>query len=547
MYNLMYLPEDIDDILRNRENEILEFKEARGNFSDGERSDYCAALANMGGGRLLLGVSNSREIVGTSVYQGTINKIPQEVYQQIGITVVVEEIQHSKGRVVIFDIPPHPVGQRVRSNGGKYTYPIRRGESLGEMDDTTTRKILNEIQPDFSSSIIESLSIDDLDDRAVTDFKKRMAEKTGNHSLINSSTAQILQDAELMRGGKFTLACLILLGKKEKIAELLPQAEIIYEWRSTVEQIHHDFRVSWRAPYFVVYDDIWQTIHVRNLRTPYQEGFIQQEVLAFDEKSCREAVNNAVAHRDYSIIGRSIFIYASPQSFAVVSPGGFPQDITPENILKAAPHWRNRLIAEAFERTKLVEKSGQGLDVIFDATIRHGKGLPDFIGTDAHTVRINIPAKVKDAEFVRFLEKVANEQQVNFSFDEIYELELLREQKIAASLQHKEKFFKLGIVEKIGKTSGTKYILSHRYYTYEAKPGVYTRIKGLARVQKKELILNHIKREGKGHKEDFIDVFPELKKQDIANLLQELKSEGKIIRQGSTRSGYWKLTTVESN
>ena len=149
MYNLMYLPEDIDDILRNRENEILEFKEARGNFSDGERSDYCAALANMGGGRLLLGVSNSREIVGTSVYQGTINKIPQEVYQQIGITVVVEEIQHSKGRVVIFDIPPHPVGQRVRSNGGKYTYPIRRGESLGEMDDTTTRKILNEIQPDF--------------------------------------------------------------------------------------------------------------------------------------------------------------------------------------------------------------------------------------------------------------------------------------------------------------------------------------------------------------------------------------------------------------
>ena len=454
---------------------------------------------------------------------------------------VVEEIQHSKGRVVIFDIPPHPVGQRVRSNGGKYTYPIRRGESLGEMDDTTTRKILNEIQPDFSSSIIESLSIDDLDDRAVTDFKKRMAEKTGNHSLINSSTAQILQDAELMRGGKFTLACLILLGKKEKIAELLPQAEIIYEWRSTVEQIHHDFRVSWRAPYFVVYDDIWQTIHVRNLRTPYQEGFIQQEVLAFDEKSCREAVNNAVAHRDYSIIGRSIFIYASPQSFAVVSPGGFPQDITPENILKAAPHWRNRLIAEAFERTKLVEKSGQGMDVIFDATIRHGKGLPDFEGTDAHTVRINIPAKVKDAEFVRFLEKIVNEKQISFSFDEIYELELLREQKVVANPQHKEKFLKLGIVEKIGKTSGTKYMLSHKYYSYEEKPGIYTRIKGIGREKNKELILQHIQREDRGVKKDFIDAFPELKVSDISNLLQELKEEGKIERVGSERAGFWKL------
>jgi len=381
---------------------------------------------------------------------------------------------------------------------------MRKGESLVEMDNETMRAILNEIQPDFSSSIIENLAISDLDDRAVGDFKKRMAEKTGNRALINSPTAQILQDAELMRGGKFTLASLLLLGKKEKIAELLPQAEIIYEWRSTPEQIHHDFRVSWRVPYFAVYDDIWQTIQARNLRTPYQEGFIQQEVLAFDEKSCREAVNNAVAHRDYSISGRSIIIYASPQFFAVVSPGGFPQHITPENILKAAPHWRNRLIAEAFERTKLVERSGQGMDVIFEAAIRQGKGLPDFKGTDAHTVRINIPAKVKDAEFVRFLEKIVNEKQVSFSFDEIYELEMLREQKVVANPQHKEKFLKLGIVEKIGKTSGTKYMLSHKYYSYEEKPGIYTRIKGISREKKKELILNHIQREGQGIKKDFM-------------------------------------------
>ena len=535
----MYIPEDIDDILQSTEDVALEFKEARDNFNDGERSDYCAAIANMGGGRLLLGISNSKDIVGTNVYRGTINKIPQEVYQQIGMTVVVEEVQHPKGRVVIFDIPPHSVGQRVRSNGGKYTYPMRRGESLGEMDDATTRKILNEIQPDFSAGIVEHLNIDDLDDRAVSDFKKRMAEKTGNHALNNSPTEQILQDAELTRGGKLTLACLVLLGKKEKIGELLPQAEIIYEWRSTPEQIHHDFRASWRAPYFLVYDEIWQTIHARNLRTPYQEGFIQQEVLAFDEKSCREAVNNAIAHRDYSISGRSVFIYASPESFAVVSPGGFPEHITPENILKAAPHWRNRLIAEAFERTKLVEKSGQGMDVIFDATIRHGKGLPDFKGTDAHTVRINIPAKVKDAEFVRFLEKIINEKQISFSFDEIYELELLREQKVVARTQHKEKFLKLGIVEKIGKTSGTKYMLSHGYYSYEKKPGVYTRIKGLDRASRKQLILQHIERQQKAKVEEFRDAFPDMKDADISNLLWELKSDNKIRHIGSKKTGHW--------
>ena len=542
----MYLPEDIDDILRNQESENLEIKEAQSGFDSKERSDYCAALANMGGGKLLLGVSDIRRIVGTMAYQGTINKISQQVYERIGITVFVEEVNHPKGRIVIFDVPPRPVGQRVRSDG-HYTYPIRRGESLGEMDDATTREILNEIQPDFSSRIIESLAVDDLDERAVGDFKKRIAEKTGNPTLINSSTVQVLLDAELMRGGKLTIACLVLLGKKEKLAELLPQSEIIYEWRSTPEQIHHDFRVSWRAPYFVVYDDIWQTIHARNLRTPYQEGFIQQEVLAFDEKSCREAVNNAVAHRDYSISGRSIFIYASPQSFAVVSPGGFPQHITPDNILKAAPHWRNRLIAEAFERTKLVEKSGQGIDVIFEAAIRQGKGVPDFKGTDAHTVQINIPAKVKDAEFVRFLEKIVNEKQMRFSFDEIYELELLREQKIVENPQHKEKFLKLGIVEKIGKTSGTKYMLSHKYYSYEEKPGAYTRIRGLTREHKKRLILEHIERESHGKIRDFIDAFPELKRSDINNLLQELKRNNLIYLEGKTRTGVWKLVKKERN
>lgn len=537
----MYLPEDVDDILQDRENTTLEFKEARSNFSDTERSDYCAAIANMGGGKLLLGITNDRNIVGTSVYQGTINKIPQQIYQAIGITVAVEEVRHLKGRIVVFDVPSRPVGQRVRSNAGKYTYPIRRGESLGEMDDAMTKEILNEVQPDFSAGIVEDMTLNDLDETAVNDFKNKRAEKTDNHGLKTISTGQVLTDAELMRDGKLTFACLLLLGKKEKITKFLPQAEIIYEWRNDPKQIHHDFRASWRSPYFIIYDEIWNTINARNIRIPYQEGFIQQEVLAFDEKACREAVNNAVAHRDYSIGGRSIIIRTSPNSLTVISPGGFPNEITPENVLNAPPHWRNRLIAEAFERTKLVERSGQGIDNIFETSIRQGKGLPDFDGTSDSTVQINIPALVKDAEFVKFLEKVANEKQVTFSFDEIYELEKLREKKVLSVLSHKEKFLKLEIIEKVGKTSGTKYILAHRYYSYQERPGIYTRIRGISREKNKELILNHIQREGRGMKKDFIDAFPELKVSDVSNLLQELKGEGKIERVGSERAGYWKL------
>lgn len=536
----MYTAEDIDDILRNSECSILELKAATTNFSDIDRSDYCAAIANMGGGLLLLGVSDDRKVVGTSVYKGTINQISQEVYQQLGITVIVEDLQHTNGRVVIFDIPARPVGQRIRSHG-KYTYPIRRGESLGEMDDATTREILNEVQPDFSSGIVDQLLLSDLDPQAIKLFINRRAKKTGTTALLTSPFEQILKDAELIRDEKVTVAGLLLLGRSEKITEFLPQAEIIYEWRNDPNQINYDFRTSWRAPYFIAYDDIWNTINARNIRIPYQEGFVQQEVMAFDEKACREAVNNAVAHRDYSISGRSIIILASPISLTVTSPGGFPNHITPENILNSPPHWRNRLIAEAFERTQLVERSGQGVDNIFDICIRQGKGLPNFSGTDKNTVQINIPAKVQDIRFIKFLEKIANEKQLSFSFDEIFELEKLRTQKKSYGLKHKEKFLSLGIIEKVGNTSGTKYIISHKYYSYEEKPGIYTRIRGITREQKKALILDHIRREGKGIKKDFIDAFPDLKVSDISNLLNELKIDGKIERKGSDRAGYWQI------
>ena len=127
------------------------------------------------------------------------------------------------------------------------------------------------------------------------------------------------------------------------------------------------------------------------------------------------------------------------------------------------------------------------------------------------------------------------------SFEEILELEKIRERQKMKDISFKNKFLELGIIEKIGKTSGTKFILSHRYYSYQERPGIYTRIKGISREAKKELILSHIKREGKGIKKDFIEAFPELKVSDISNLLQELKTEGKIKRKGSEKFGYWEI------
>lgn len=110
-----------------------------------------------------------------------------------------------------------------------------------------------------------------------------------------------------------------------------------------------------------------------------------------------------------------------------------------------------------------------------------------------------------------------------------------------AGTRYKRKFIDLGIIESVGKTRGTKYILSHRYYAYEGRTGRYTRLSGISREKQKELILKHLNKNGKGKLQDFRDIFPELRPMDISNLLRELKQEEKIMHVGSKRFGHWRL------
>ncbi|PIX25137.1 MAG: hypothetical protein COZ68_04565, partial [Deltaproteobacteria bacterium CG_4_8_14_3_um_filter_43_13] len=187
-----------------------------------------------------------------------------------------------------------------------------------------------------------------------------------------------------------------------------------------------------------------------------------------------------------------------------------------------------------------VERSGQGMDDIFEYTIKEGKGLPDLSESDDFSVCLKIPAQVKDESFIFFLEKIINEKQATLSFDEIYELEKIRENQPVAQIENRNKFLEIGVIEQVGKTKGAKYILSHKYYAHEGKVGIHTRLTGISREKDKELILKHLKK-NKGYRHDLQNVFLELNPQDISNILQELKREGKIKFIGTTRNGYWVL------
>lgn len=536
----MTTTEEFNGWLQKPEGCNLEFKAAKNSFNaEKDLPDYCAALSNEGGGKLILGVDHNGKVVGTTTFHGTYNKLSHDLLTKIKIRVDVEELYHLNERVLIFHIPPHPHGRPIRSTGS-YTYPMRAGESLTEMDEITLKSILNETTPDFSNQIVDGLSLMDLDERAIENFRKRWAQKARREDYLTFPDEKMLRSVGLLTDKGLNYTCLFLFGKKERIDELIPCSEIIFEWRQDAKKIAHDFRINWREAFFKIYDEVWDAINARNLRIPFQEGLFQREIYAFSEKPIREALLNAVAHRDYTIKSQSIFIKASPEEFIIESPGGFPPGITLENILYKTS-WRNRSIVETFEKAGLAERSGQGMDDIFESTIKEGKGMPDLSESDAYSVRLKIPAQVKDKGFIFFLEKIARSRQIILSFEEIYELEKIREQQMVPKLKYTSKFLELGIIEPVGRTKGTKYILSHKYYVQEGKVGIHTRLTGLSRDQKKELILNHLRKNEKGVMKDFLDAFPDLKQQDLNNLLQELKRVGKVIHEGSRRSGYWVL------
>ncbi|EKE20458.1 MAG: hypothetical protein ACD_7C00573G0002 [uncultured bacterium] len=520
----------------------LEFKKAKNNFNKKkDLPDYCAALANEGGGKLILGISNDREISGTKEFMGTIDTLSHELLNSISIRVDVEEKYYKEKRILIFHIPSRSIGTIVKSTGN-YKYPMRAGSSLVEMTQNKIKEILNEVELDFSSKIVNGFTLSDIDNEAINNFKKLWARKQNKEEYLTFSMEKTLRAIGVLTDEGLNNAGLILFGKKEKINKIIPGAEIIFEWRQS-QKIRHDFRIDWREPFFKIYNEIWDVINARNLRFPYHEGFIQREVFAFNKESVREALANAIAHRDYNIQSASIFIKVTPEKISIQSPGGFIKGVNQENILEKS-EWRNKRIAEIFQTAGLVERSGQGMDMIFDNTIREGKGMPDFLGTDNYSVVLNIPAKVKDENFIIFLEKIINQSQIALSFEEILELEKIREKQEIQNLEFRNKFLELNLIENIGKGRGSKYILSSKYYEYEGKLWKHTQLVGASRDEKKLLILKHLKKVGKvgAQRSDFHNIFTEnISKKEMDNILQELRRNDEIFARGKGLSSYWFL------
>ena len=443
-------------------------------------------------------------------------------------------------RILIFDVPSRPIGVPKKH---KDTYWMRRGESLVAMTEDMLKRIFDEGVPDFSAQICKGASIDDLSVEAVEEFRKRWIRKSGNKAIGQLSIQQLLLDAELVIEEGVTYAALVLFGKRRALGEFLAQSEVIFEYRSKETAGPANQRIEFREGFFLYYEKLWETINLRNDIQHFQDGLFMQDIPTFSEGSIREAMLNAISHRDYQNPG-SVFIRQFPEKIEITSPGGLPSGVTAENIIdRQMP--RNRRMAEAFSRCGLVERSGQGANRMFEEAIEQSKSLPDFNNTDEYQVCLLLNGQVKDIEFLKFLEKVSKDRTESFSTYELLVLDVIHkgEKPVDHLRSTMRELVNEGIVESV---SRGKYVLSKKYYVIAGEKGTYTRRKGLDRETNRQLLLKHIKdnsEQGSPLKE-LMQVLPSLSKDQIQTLIRELKAEGKIFNKGKTRAALWYPETI---
>lgn len=536
----------LDQWLAEPEGLRLEFKEAKQRYDFEKLLKYCVALANEGGGTIVLGVTDQRprRIVGTQAFEDP-GRTEAGLHKRLGHRVPVEELRLPEGRVLVVHVPSRLPGTAWNLDG---RYFKRAGDDLAHLADHELRAMFAEAGPDFSAQPCPGATLADLEPASLALFRERWARKCGDPRKRELSDPQTLRDAELLvEGDQVSYAALILFGTRSGLTRYLAQAELVFEYRATEAAGPAADREEYRAGFFAWQDALWQKINLRNDRQSFQDDFFRMDLPTFDEVPVREAILNAVAHRDYRL-GGSVFIRQFPKRLEVVSPGGLPPGITPENIIDQQ-NPRNRRLAEALARCGLIERSGQGMNLMMESAVRQGKPLPSFAGTAAHEVRLTLEGGVRNPAFVRFMERLGTDRLNGFTTLDYLALERLEQGRpLSPDLQDRlPALTEVGAVEVIGRGKNAKYMLAAALYASLGSKGVYTRKRGLDHDTNKALLLKHLRdHESEGAPlSELRQVLPSLPERAVQLLLDELRSEGLIRVHGQRRWARWHLADCD--
>jgi len=381
----MTTPEQVDLWRRApSENQRLEFKEAKNQFDFGRLQQYCVALANEGGGTLLLGVADKppRPVVGSQAFPDAV-RTAQDLFHAIGFRVDVEAVAHSEGRVVVFHIPSRPRGTAWHLDG---KYLMRAGEALVPMSEDQLRRIFAEGEPDW----LEEHTIAGADAQQVVELLDvqtffellKLPYPTDRNGVIDRLLRERLIDDQ---GGRYAvrrLGALLLARRLDDFPELARKAPrvVVYTGNSKLET---RLDQTGSKGYAVGFQGLVQFVMGQLPQNEVIKDALRKAVKLVPEVVVRELTANTLVHQDFAVGGASVMIevYANRVEFS--NPG---EPIVPVERFIDGYQSRNERLADLMRRFGICEEKSSGIDRVIQAAELYQLPAPDFRAAHRRTV-----------------------------------------------------------------------------------------------------------------------------------------------------------------
>lgn len=502
--------DDFAEILKIGESINTEFK-SWNKVSDMKKRinlavDELIAFANNKGGTLYFGVEDNGEVTGCDGNYDLQNII-ESIYEKTRPSIFVdpEEIEYNGKKVIALTVVSD--GITHATTDGRCLKRLGKNSKPFYPDEMSNR--YSEIQSsDFSGRILSDSTEDDINKLEVYKLKEKLKARNPESTLADMDDIAFLRDLALVKSDsgniKLTVAGLLFVGKEQAINRLLPQAEVIYLHYSESNLEEYDARLDMKAPIISVIDRLSEKIQDSNRIVNVQVGLFRLEIVDFPEKVFQEALLNALSHRDYQSQG-AVYVKHYPDKIVIENPGAFLDGITENNIITHPSVPRNKLIAETLQHLKYVQRTGQGVDIIFREMISSGKPFPEYKSYN-DAVSLTIYSAIDDIDFVKFIANEENGLSRSFSLSELMILRYLKDnRKItmseAESLIQEARdqaqnacnnLKRYGLIE----LSGNEYMLTAKIYD-ELKNSVdYTKDKAIQYIKAREMILEYIRDRG---------------------------------------------------
>ena len=376
--------QQIDALLSIRsENECLEFKAAENRYDFEELVYYCVALANEGGGRMMLGITDKapRRVVGTKAFD-----VPERtvagLHERLRLKITCDEVAHPDGRVLVFHIPSRPMGQPVHYKG---KYLMRAGEELVPMSPDQLKAIFAEGQPDWLSHAALTDCTDDnvvqlLDTQSYFDLVRLP------YPVNRAAVLERLEKEKLIQnqGAVWTITNLgaLLFAKKLDEFDLLARRAprvIVYEGTSKLKTKSDK---PGTKGYAVGFQGLVEFINGLAPSNEIIERSLRREVKMFPEIAVRELVANALIHQDFAESGTSVMVELYDDRMEISNPG--QPFISPDRFIDEYQS-RNERLAGLMRRLGICEEKGSGVDKVIQAVEAYQLPAPDFRVSERRT------------------------------------------------------------------------------------------------------------------------------------------------------------------